>query len=107
MKEYPIENAYQHETLLFYKTDWLKLCVTIFAPANVYFVVKKNGNTFYFYGIIDKSSFDTRIRKRQLPCKEFDWDNVPVTITTKVFKPDEKVNEESSNAIHTDNAIQY
>lgn len=107
MKEYPIENAYQHETLLFYKTGWLKLCVTIYAPVNVYFVVKKEENTFNFYAFIDKSSFDTKIIKHHLPCKEFVWDSEPVTITSKVFKPGENVTEESSNAIHTDNAIQY
>jgi len=107
MKEYPIEIAYEHETLLFYKPDWLKILVTIYAPVNAYFVKKRDGNTFNFYAFIDESSSDTRIIKNHLQCIEFDWDNDPVIITTKVFKPGEKVNEESSNPIHTDNAIQY
>ena len=107
MKEYPIEKSYEHDTLLFSKTDWLKIWVTIYAPENAYFVVKRDGNTFYYYAKTNKNSSDTRIIAHHLPDREFDWDNNGTNITTKVFDPPPDNEERSSNAKHTDNAIPY
>ncbi|MCD4729839.1 MAG: hypothetical protein K8R74_04510 [Bacteroidales bacterium] len=107
MKEYPIEKAYKHDTILFKKQDHLKIRVTIYAPANVYFVVKRDGNTFYYYVKIDENSSDTRIIAHHLPDREFDWDNNGTIITTKVIGLPPENEELSSNARHTDNAIPY
>lgn len=105
MKEYPIEKAYEHDTFLFYKTDWLKICVTIYAPTNSHFKFRRNGNTFYYDTKIDNNSFDTRIIAHPQVDREFAWDNSDTTITTIVVDPDGV--EQSTNPIHTDDAHQY
>lgn len=105
MNEYPIEKAYEHDTILFKKIGFLKIRVTIYAPANVYFVERKDGNTFNFYAKIDQNETDTSIIAHREPEKEISWDNNAANITTKVFDPDSS--EKSSNAIHTDNATPY
>ena len=105
MKEYPIEKAYEHDTILYSKTDWLNICVTIYAPANVYFAFKRDGNTFYFDVRRDGNSFDTRIIEHNPPHREFIWNNSSTTITTIVIDPDGV--ERSTNAIHTNDAHPY
>ena len=105
MIEYPIEKAYEHDTILYKKADCLKTNVTIYAPENVYFVVKKDGNTINYYAHTNKNSIDKKIVAHPQPEREFNWDNNDTTITTKVFDPE--LTERSSNPIHTDNAIQY
>jgi hypothetical protein len=100
---------YQLETILFKKKDTtkLKVQVVIGAPARVNFVISfdESGPLLTKIGYHAKRD-DKPTEDRDLKItKEFDWDGTGRSVTTEVYDLEPKL--QSSNTIHTDNAIQY
>lgn len=110
MKEFPLSKEYQHDTILYKKTNFLKIAVTIYAKENVYFVLVRDGNTFNYYAKENENKVSSKIIAHPQPDQEFIWDNLSTTITTNVLVYDEDTEEwvvKSTNTRETDKAIRY